>query len=103
MRVIWSERAAFAVKDTALYIEKEFDQKAKKEFLNKIDKFDILLHTNPYMGKEEPLLKKLPEKYRSFVIDHINKAVYRVLPDGNIIIVTLWDCRRAPETLVSQI
>lgn len=47
--------------------------------------------------------KKLPEKYRSFVIDHINKAVYRVLPDGNIIIVTLWDCRRAPETLVSQI
>ena len=61
MKVIWSERAAFAVKNTALYIEKEFDKKAKQVFLSKIDKFDILLHTNPYMGKEEPLLKKLPE------------------------------------------
>jgi Txe/YoeB family toxin of Txe-Axe toxin-antitoxin module len=54
------------------------------------------------MGKIEPILEDRPQTYRSLVINHINKVVYRA-EDDRIVVVAIWDCRRAPETLAGQI
>jgi len=48
------------------------------------------------------LLADLPGTYRSYVMNRINKIIYRV--DGDtIFIADFWDVRRAPESLVSQV
>ena len=47
-------------------------------------------------------MKDRPQTYRSFVINHINKVVYRAEED-RIVVVAIWNCRRDPKTLVAQV
>ena len=55
-----------------------------------------------YIGHEEPLLAERPVVYRSYVMNHLDKIVYRI--DGDIIyFVAFWDVRRNPTTLASEV
>ncbi|MBQ3658038.1 MAG: type II toxin-antitoxin system RelE/ParE family toxin [Bacteroidales bacterium] len=102
MKVIVSERAEINLHKTADYIQKEFGQKAKKEFLQEIRHLIGLLTTNPYMWAIEPLLAEFPSTYRSFVVKRLSKIVYRIVDDC-IEISDFWDCRRNPDALIAQL
>ena len=102
MNVIVSERAECKLHQTADYIESVFGKKARHNFLQDFRQDIIRLMNNPYMWTDEPLLSDFPSGYRSFVLNHINKVIYRIV-DNTIEISDLWDCRRNPDALVAQL
>ena len=61
-----------------------------------------LLGEQPYMGKIEPYLAHRPVKYRSIVVNRLNKIVYRI-DDDAIRIVAFWDTRREPKKQAEQV
>lgn len=98
MKVIWSEQAGLALRDTTKYINKEFGEKAKLDLMLEVRQFVHLLTENPLMGIEEPLLIGLRIEYRSYVINRLNKAVYYINSATDTIeIVAFWDTRREPK------
>lgn len=102
MRSILSELAKQEIRQAAQYIRSEFGTNRRKQFMQEIRHARSLIESNPSVGPVEPLLTDLPGAYSSYVMNRINKIIYRV--DGNIIfIVDFWDVRRAPESLVSQV
>jgi hypothetical protein len=42
------------------------------------------------------------DMYRSFVVNHLNKIVYRILDDC-VEVVDFWDVRREPSALAENI
>lgn len=102
MTVIWMPLAKAAFRNTAKYIRKEFGSKVRDSFVQEVLSASRLIGSNPEMGKIEPTLEELPNKYRSLVVSNINKIVYRILND-RIEISDFWNCRRNPETLSAQI
>ena len=102
MNVYFSDKAEWRIDDTAVYIKTEFGRKAEQDFKGKVRDIVRLLRHNPYLGPIEPLLAELPGTYRSIVVAKVNKIVYRIV-DDRIEIADLWDCRREPDTLASQV
>ncbi|MBO7440896.1 MAG: type II toxin-antitoxin system RelE/ParE family toxin [Bacteroidales bacterium] len=102
MKVIVSERAEGKLLQTADYIEDAFGLKSRHDFLQAFRQDILRLMSNPYMWTFEPLLADFPSGYRSFVLNHINKVIYRIV-DDTIEISDLWDCRRNPDALVAQL
>ncbi len=102
MKVIWFPNAKEVVQQTARYIRAQFGDKSCKEFLREIVHIERLLRNNPHLGAEEPLLSNLPTTYRSVVVKHLNKIVYRITDDC-IEIADFWDVRREPNTLANQV
>ena len=101
MKVIVSDRAEAKLHQTADYILREFGPRSKSEFFNEFKISIIYLRNNPYMWPIEPLLSNFSSTYRSFVLKRFNKVIYRIV-DDHIEISDIWDCRRNPDTLVSQ-
>ena len=98
MKVIWSEQAGLALRDTTKYINKEFGEKAKLDLMLEVRQFVHLLAENPLMGIEEPLLIGSRIEYRRYVINRLNKAVYYINSATDTIeIVAFWDTRREPK------
>ena len=102
MKVIWMPLAKKALRDTSEYIRNEFGKRVRDEFIQDVRHTSLLIGNNPHIGKIEPLLDELPDGYRSIVVSHLNKIVYRVLEDC-IEIHDFWNCRRSPETLSARI
>ena len=48
------------------------------------------------MGPIEVLLSDLPSGYRSIVVRHHNKIVYRIV-DNHIEVIAFWDTLREPQ------
>lgn len=102
MKVRWYPYALEALQQTAYYITINFSESSCNKFLREVVRIENLLCTNPHLGKIEPLLEGLPQVYRSVVVSHINKLIYRI--EGDIIYISdLWDCRRDPSTLAAQV
>lgn len=99
MRVRWNELAKEQLRHTAQYIQKEFGQIARDDFMSKIRQADKLLGRNPYMGIKEPLLLNIPTEHRSIVATKHNKIVYKII-ENHIEIIAFWDVRREPKELV---
>jgi len=98
MRVIVSDDAMLRIRLTAKYIRKEFGKNSRDKFMQDVRQIRRLLAENPNLGPVEPLLANLPQTYRSFVLDRLNKIVYRIDEDV-ITIVDFWDVRRDPASL----
>ena len=98
MNVTTLEPAKQAIRRTASYINREFGRQRKDEFLLEVRKTRRLLAANPHLGPLEPLLEDRPEGFRSFVMNRINKIVYRIA-DDRIEVVDFWDVRREPKEL----
>ena len=102
MKVVWSVQAKDCLQQTSNYIRKEFGKRSKQKFLDEVLHVASLLENNPYLGQVEPLLDEAPVKYRSIVINHINKLVYYI-HENTLEIVVLWDTRREPKSLLNEI
>ena len=90
------------IRETTIYIYKDFGKKSKDNFISKLKQTRLLLETNPCLGSIEPLLSGLPSEYRSIVVGHLNKTVYRIL-DNCIEICDFWDVRRDPNSLTDNL
>ena len=101
MRVKWTPSAKKQWRKTAKYIQTFFGEKSREAFMQEVFQASQLLGEYPEMGKIEPYLANLPRLYRSIVVGHLNKLVYRI--DGNIVyIVAFWDTRREPTKQAQQ-
>ena len=102
MKSIVSEQAKQEIRQAAKYIGKEFGKKRRDEFMQEIREARRLIESNPGIGPVEPLLSDLPGMYRGYVMNRLNKLVYRV--SGNTIyIADFWDVRRDPQSLSAQV
>ena len=101
MNVIWHNQAREALRETAVYIRKNYGLKVKENFRNEVDRVETFLQSNPYMGPIEPLLADLPDSFRSIVVNHLNKIVYYV-EDDTVHIADFWDTRREPQKQAQQ-
>ena len=102
MRVRWNDESKKRLRQTAKYIRNIFGEKAKDDFLQEIKHANALLGHNPNMGPLEEYLSDLPSLYRSIVVLHHNKIVYRIV-DDHIEVVAFWDTRREPKKQAEQV
>ena len=102
MKIIWSERAAFRVKETASYIKKEFGNKSKLKFLGEIDSVVSVLKFNPKMGALDPFLTDFPVEIRSVRVNDLNRIVYYI-DNKSIVIVSFRDNRRDPKDFADDV
>lgn len=102
MIVIWSPEAKESLKKIARYIFLTFGEKPTENFIEKILHVEKTLSVNPNIGPIEPLLKGYSIMYRSVVVNNLNKIVYYI--EGDVVhIVTLWDTRREPKSLIEDL
>ena len=102
LKVIWHDQAKEALRNSAKYIRERFGIQVRENFRNEVDNVQKQLMNNPYMGPEEPLLADKTIKYRSFVINKLNKIVYYVEKD-TIHIADFWDTRKEPKNQADQV
>ena len=102
MRVRWNDESKKRMRQTAKHIRKVFGEKAKDDFLQEVKRTNTLLGQNPYIGPLEEYLSDLPSMYRSIVVRHHNKIVYRIAVD-HIEVVAFWDTRREPKKQAEQV
>jgi plasmid stabilization system protein ParE len=102
MKSIITELAKQQIRQIAKYIQKEFGKDRRNEFMKEVRQTRRLIEDSPNIGPIEPLLAERTLMYRSYVMNHLDKIVYRI--DGDIIyIVAFWDVRRDPSTLASEV
>lgn len=90
------------LRQTSIYILREFGQKVRDKFMQDVRHTNILFADNPNMGPIEPLLAGRTKKYRSCVVNHQNKIVYSI-KDDHIEVADFWDCRCEPKKLTKEI
>lgn len=102
MMSILSELANQEIRQIARYIRKEFGKRSYDEFIKEVHYTRRLIERTPNIGPVEPLLKELPDMYRSYVMNHLNKVVYRI-DESTIYIVDFWDVRRDQSALANRV
>ena len=102
MKVKWMPLPLRQVREAAKYIQKEFGKKVRDEFMKEVHNSSSLIGRSPNVGIVEPLLADRPVMYRSYVVNRLNKIVYRIV-DDYIEIAAFWDVRREPGVLASQV
>ena len=102
MRLIWHPLAMDDFKQIIEYCRLNFGKHISRKIRAKYKKDISLLKEQPYLGFEEPLLKELNLlQYHSLIINN-TKVIYTVHSDY-IFIHVLWNCRRQPESLKSEL
>ena len=85
MKSIITELAKQQIRQIAKYIRKEFGKGRRDEFMQEVRQTRRLIEGSPNIGPVEPLLAERPVMYRSYVMNHLDKIVYRI--DGDIIYI----------------
>ena len=102
MKSVITELAKDQIRQIAKYIRKEFGKDRRDEFMKEVQQMRRLIEDSPNIGPIEPLLAERAVMYRSYVMNHLDKIVYRI--DGDTIyIVAFWDVRRDPDTLANEV
>ena len=100
MQVKWTQRALNRLNIAVNYGLSEFGEKTAFQFYQKVLSYEILLATNPYMGKVEKVLETRQMVYRSFVVHPHFKLIYYVNEKKQCVVITyLFDTRQAPDKL----
>jgi plasmid stabilization system protein ParE len=102
MKVKWVPQAKKEMRLVAKYINKEFGKKAKDDFIQDVRDASRLIGATPNVGQAESLLADRADMYRSYIVNRLNKIVYRIV-DDHIEIADFWDVRRDPSTLADQV
>lgn len=102
MKVKWVPQAKKEMRLVAKYINKEFGKKAKDDFIQDVRDASRLIGATPNVGQAESLLADRADMYRSYIVNRLNKTVYRIV-DDHIEIADFWDVRRDPSTLADQV
>ena len=99
MKTIWSVVAQQQLDEIYEFLAQQSERAAVDLYNDILDETDRLC-IFPEMAAFEPLFKKKPRVYRSLVIKHNYKVIYRVDYEKDEIIVTsVWDCRSDPKIL----
>ena len=102
MKSTMTDLAKQQIRQIAKYIRKEFGKNRRDEFLREVRQTRRITEASPNIGIVEPLLAERAVMYRSYVMNRLNKIVYRI--DGDVIyIVAFGDVRRNPETLSNEV
>ncbi|WP_455638360.1 type II toxin-antitoxin system RelE/ParE family toxin [Parabacteroides sp.] len=90
--IAWSDNAITLLDDIYEYYCLKSESAAIRLY-NKILDSAEPLKTFPQAGPLEPMLKELPDNYRSLVVEKHYKLIYTISPDL-IEIHAVWDCRQ---------
>ena len=102
MKIVTYNSVRKTIRKTARYIQKEFGAKSRLKFIDEVKHTMQLLVTNPELGSVELYLEGAPVRYRSIVVQRLNKIIYWI--NGDVIeIVDFWDCRRDPDALAKPL
>ena len=102
MKSIINDLAKEQIRQIAKYILKEIGKDRRDEFMKDVRQTRYLIESSPNIGPIEPLLADRVIMYRSYVMNHLDKIVYRI--DSDVIyIVAFWDVRRDPGTLANEV
>ena len=102
MKSVITELAKQQIRQIAKYIRKEFGKDRRDEFMKEVQQMRRLIEDSPNIGPIEPLLAERAVMYRSYVMNHLDKIVYRI--DGDTIyIVAFWDVRRDPDIMANEV
>ena len=102
MKSIITDVAKQQIRQIAKYIRKEFGKTRRDEFMQELRQTRRLIESNPTIGPVDPLFVDCIVMYRSYVMNRLNKIVYRIVGD-TIYIVALWDVRRDPVSLANEV
>jgi len=92
--VILSNRAKLKLDNLFLYLENEWSEKVKNEFIGKLNRIIEILSNNP---KTFPASKKYPEILRCVLSRQI--SIFYKFDRKNIYIITVFDNRQNPQKL----
>ena len=102
MNIKWDPKARASYRQVARYINIKFGRKARQEFLQRVKDVEDLIKQSPNIGFIDPLFSERPQTYRSFIVNSLNKMVYRTIGD-TIYIVAFWDTRMEPEEQAARV
>lgn len=104
MNYEWKKSATAELTKAVKYCAKTFGKRIAKEFVDSVDHQVLLLATNPLMGVRVPELDTPRRQYRTLLVHKLFKLVYYVdEKKPALYIVSLWDVRREPSTLIGRI
>ena len=99
MKIIWLEIAQQQLEEVYEFLAQQSERAATDLYNDILDETDKLC-IFPEMAPFEPLFKKKPRKYRSLIVRHNYKVIYRVdTKTEEIVVTSVWDCRCDPKIL----
>lgn len=100
----WKKTAMAELTKATKYCAKTFGKRVAEKFLDSVDHQILLLAGNPLMGIHVPELDTSRRQYRTLLVHKLFKLVYYVDEKKSVLyIVSLWDVRCDPSTLISRI
>lgn len=98
MIIEWSEGAFRDYDEIINYIISEFGLRAARDFRTKLLKNITVLSNQPYAGKEEYTNPNTQIEYRSLACKQY--SIIYTLVDEKLIIVSFWNNRKDPASLL---
>ena len=104
MRIIWQSEARTHVRAAFAYGKKVFGLRVAIRFREELKSSSYRLSTHPYIGVKELALSDKDISYRSLVVHPHYKLIYWVDEERDtVFIAALWDTRRNPDVLPTQL
>lgn len=101
MTIHWHKRAAAQLHQVEEYVQRDFGERIRQEFMDEVEQAVLALADMPTMGKTDPLFAHRKQTYRSIIVRRLNKIVYYV-KDDILHIAAFWDTRREPKNQARQ-
>lgn len=98
MRVIFSKKAKIKLENLLCYLEKEWSEKSKNDFIKKLDRSIAQISKLPVSCPES---KKFPCLFKC-VVTRQTTLFYRI-KDKTIQVITLFDTRQNPVKLNKEL
>ena len=102
IEIIWAPRAQKQTDLAITYCLTQFGRTIARKFVNKLEKDNLRIKNNPFIGAVEPAFDNRTKQYRS-LIEGYYKIIYTIENDYLIQVVLLWDCRQDPDKLKQSI
>ena len=102
IEIIWAPRAQKQADLAITYCLTQFGRTIARKFVNKLEKDNLRIKNNPFIGAVEPAFDNRTKQYRS-LIEGYYKIIYTIENDYFIQVVLLWDCRQDPDKLKQSI
>ena len=100
--ISWAPRAQEQANLAITYCLTQFGRTIARRFVNKLEKDNLRIKNNPFIGVVEPAFANRTKQYRS-LIEGYYKIIYTIENDHLIQVVLLCDCRRDPDKLEQSI
>jgi plasmid stabilization system protein ParE len=98
MQVVFSKRAKIKLENLLNYLEKEWSEKSKEDFIKKLDRSIAQIKKLPTSCPES---KKVSGLFKC-VITKQTTLFYRI-KDQTVQVITLFDTRQNPDKLIKEV